>query len=99
MRKMQLLTLSLAVVLSLIAGASLVDFPALAAEPRATGEEITSTPNPAALETTPPAQPMALIPSTCEPMGTTDDVWGMGADCAAAQINMNVNLLINGIRI
>ena len=96
MRKMQQLTLRLAVALSLIASSSLVVFQASAEEPLATTEDTAPTANPAALETTPPIQPMALVPSTCEPMGTTDTVWGMGSDCTAAQTNMNVNLLING---
>jgi hypothetical protein len=96
MKKLQLVTFRLALVLAVIAGLSLMVFQAVADDAQAPAAATASTADSAALETVPPAQPMALVPSTCEPMGTTDTEWGMGSDCTAAAGNLNVNLLIDG---
>ncbi len=96
MKQLQQVPLRLALVLAMIAGSSLMVFQTLAEEAQAPAAATAPVLDPTALETVPPAQPMALVPSTCEPMGTTDTEWGMGSDCSAAASNLNVNLLTDG---
>jgi len=97
MKKLQQVTFRLALVLALVAGLSLMVFQALAEDAQAPAEAPAAPIlDPTNLDTVPPAQPMALVPSTCEPMGTTATEWGMGSDCTAAAGNLNINLLIDG---
>ncbi len=96
MKKMQQVTLSLVIVLALCATSALVAFQAQADEPQPPAETTTVVLDPAALETTPPTQPLAWSSYTCEALGTTDTSWGMGSDCTAALANLQFNLKVAG---
>jgi hypothetical protein len=86
----------LSLVLALFALSSLALAQAQGVEPSPPAAEATPVVDSAALETTPPAQPLAWGGYTCEALGTTDISWGMGSDCTAAAADLQFNLKVLG---
>jgi hypothetical protein len=86
----------LSLVLALFALSNLALAQAQGVEPSPPAAEATPVVDAAALETTPPTEPMGWTTYSCEALGTTDTEWGMGSDCTAALADLQFNLKVAG---